>query len=81
MRVWLDPEKMAAVGLSPDDVRKALENQNFQVAAGSVGQQPAPAHQAFQIPLSAVGRLINADEFGDVIVKVTNPSTSAGSIL
>ena len=69
MRVWLDPEKMATVSLSPDDIRKALENQNFQVAAGSVGQQPAPAHQAFQIPLSAVGRLMTAGEFGDVIVK------------
>jgi multidrug efflux pump len=76
MRVWLDPEKMAAVALSPDDIRKALENQNFQVAAGSVGQQPAPAHQAFQIPLSAVGRLITADEFGDVIVKETTAETA-----
>ena len=76
MRVWLDPEKMATVVLSPDDIRKALENQNFQVAAGSVGQQPAPVNQAFQIPLSAVGRLITADEFGDVIVKQTATETA-----
>jgi hydrophobe/amphiphile efflux-1 (HAE1) family protein len=69
MRVWLDPEKMAAVGLAPGDIRTALENQNFQVAAGSVGQQPAPAGQAFQIPLAAVGRLMTVAEFGDVIVK------------
>jgi multidrug efflux pump len=75
MRVWLDPEKMAAVGLSPGDIRTALENQNFQVAAGSVGQQPAPGGQAFQIPLSAVGRLITAGEFGDVIVKETDAET------
>jgi multidrug efflux pump len=75
MRVWLDPEKMAAVGLSPGDIRMALENQNFQVAAGSVGQQPAPGGQAFQIPLSAVGRLITAGEFGDVIVKETDAET------
>ena len=47
MRIWLDPEKMAAVGLSAADIRAALENQNFQVAAGNVGQQPAPAGQAF----------------------------------
>ena len=69
MRIWLDPEKMAAVRLSPGDVREALERQNFQVAAGSVGQQPAPEGQAFQIPLSAVGRLVTPAEFGDVIVK------------
>jgi len=75
MRVWLDPEKMAAVGLAPGDIRTALENQNFQVAAGSVGQQPAPGGQAFQIPLSAVGRLVTATEFGDVIVKETAAET------
>jgi len=75
MRIWLDPEKMAAVGLSPGDIRTALENQNYQVAAGSVGQQPAPAGQAFQIPLSAVGRLITAEEFGNVIVKETVADT------
>ena len=75
MRIWLDPEKMAAVGLSAADIRAALENQNFQVAAGNVGQQPAPAGQAFQIPLSAVGRLVTADEFGTVIVKETAAET------
>jgi hydrophobe/amphiphile efflux-1 (HAE1) family protein len=75
MRIWLDPEKMAAVGLAPSDIRTALENQNYQVAAGNVGQQPAPAGQAFQIPLSAVGRLITADEFGNVIVKETTADT------
>jgi hydrophobe/amphiphile efflux-1 (HAE1) family protein len=69
MRVWLDPEKMAAVGISAGDISTALERQNYQIAAGSVGQQPAPAGQAFQIPLSALGRLVTADEFGDIIVK------------
>ncbi|RLS78500.1 MAG: efflux RND transporter permease subunit [Planctomycetota bacterium] len=75
MRVWLDPEKMSAVALTPGDVRTALENQNFQVAAGSVGQQPAPGGQAFQIPLSALGRLMTAAEFGNVIVKETPAQT------
>ena len=75
MRVWLDPEKMAAVGLSPGDVRTALENQNYQVAAGSVGQQPAPGGQAFQIPLAAMGRLVTATEFGGVVVKETSAVT------
>ena len=69
MRVWLDPEKMAAVNLVPDDIKQALERQNFQMAAGSVGQQPAPDRQAFQIPLAAVGRLVNVEEFDNVVVK------------
>ena len=71
MRVWLNPEKMAAVGLSAGDIRTAVESQNYQITAGSVGQQPAPAGQAFQIPLSAVGRLMTVEEFGNVIVKET----------
>ena len=69
MRVWLDPEKMAAVNLVPDDIKQALERQNFQVAAGSVGQQPAPDRQAFQIPLAAIGRLVTVEEFDNVVVK------------
>ncbi|MDA1200479.1 MAG: multidrug efflux RND transporter permease subunit [Planctomycetota bacterium] len=71
MRVWLDPEKMAAVGLSAGDIRTAVENQNYQITAGNVGQQPAPRGQAFQIPLSAIGRLVTVEEFGNVIVKET----------
>ncbi|MEN9664675.1 MAG: Multidrug resistance protein MexB, partial [Planctomycetota bacterium] len=69
MRAWLDPERMAAIGVSPGDVRLALERQNLQVAAGSIGQQPAPEGQAFQTPLAALGRLMTAEEFGDVVVK------------
>ena len=69
MRVWLDPVKMAAVGLSAGDIRSAIETQNYQITAGNVGQQPSSQGQAFQIPLSAVGRLVTADEFGEVIVK------------
>ena len=78
MRVWLDPERMAAVALTPDDIKKALEQQNFQVAAGSVGQQPAPDRQAFQIPLSAIGRLVTIEEFGTIVVKETE-AASGGS--
>jgi len=77
MRIWLDPERMAAVGLSAEGVRKSLENQNFQVVAGSIGQQPAPDRQAFQIPLAAVGRLVTAEEFGDVIVSESEAETGA----
>jgi multidrug efflux pump len=69
MRIWLDPVKMAAVGLSAGDVRAAIETQNYQITAGNVGQQPSSQGEAFQIPLSAVGRLVTAEEFGEVIVK------------
>ncbi|MFM1997904.1 MAG: Multidrug resistance protein MexB, partial [Planctomycetota bacterium] len=78
MRVWLDPEKMAAVGLSAGDIRTALEKQNYQIAAGSVGQQPAPTGQAFQIPLSALGRLVTVAEFGAIIVK--EAGTESGDV-
>ena len=69
MRAWLDPERMAAIGVAPGDIRTALERQNLQVAAGNVGQQPAPQGQVFQTPLAALGRLMTSEEFGDVVVK------------
>ena len=77
MRIWLDPEKMAAVNLIPADIKKAIEQQNFQVVAGNVSQQPAPDQQAFQIPLAATGRLISADQFAEVVVKEIERANSA----
>src|SRR5262245_9187194 len=69
MRLWLDPEKMAAKNLSPADVVRAVEQQNAQVAAGQVGQPPAPTGQAFQYTINTLGRLSDTDEFEDMIVK------------
>jgi len=71
MRVWLDPKKLAARGLTVGDVMKALQEQNVQVAAGRLGQPPVPAdaHLAFQLPLNTQGRLSTVEQFGDVIVK------------
>jgi multidrug efflux pump len=69
MRVWLDPEKMAAKNLSAAEVVHAVEQQNAQVAAGQVGQPPAPTGQAFQYTINTLGRLSDADEFADMIVK------------
>jgi multidrug efflux pump len=69
MRLWLDPEKMAVKKLAPADVLKAIEQQNAQVAAGQVGQPPAPRGQAFQYPLNTLGRLTDVAQFADVIVK------------
>jgi multidrug efflux pump len=69
MRVWLDPERMAARNLSAGDVAAALREQNVQVAAGSLGRPPVPSGQAFQYTLSTLGRLTDPAEFGDIIVK------------
>jgi multidrug efflux pump len=69
MRLWLDPEKMAAKNLSAAEVVRAVEQQNAQVAAGQVGQPPAPPGQAFQYTINTLGRLSDPDEFADMIVK------------
>jgi hydrophobe/amphiphile efflux-1 (HAE1) family protein len=71
MRVWLDPQKMAARDLTTGDVVGAIREQNLQVAAGQVGAPPA-AGAEFQLALNAQGRLENEDEFGDVVVKTGN---------
>jgi multidrug efflux pump len=69
MRVWIEPDKLAARSLTPGDVMAALREQNLQVAAGQIGQRPAPAGLDFQYAVQTRGRLIEPAEFGDVIVK------------
>jgi len=69
MRVWLDPAKVAARGLTASDVVRALREQNVQVAAGTLGQQPAPTGASFQLSITARGRLVDEAEFGKVVVK------------
>jgi len=71
MRVWLDPAKLAARQLTATDVVSALQEQNLEVAAGSIGQQPADPHQSFQIAVQAVGRLTDPKQFNDIILKNT----------
>lgn len=69
MRLWINPDKMAAYNLSASEVVRAVEQQNAQVAAGQVGQPPAPTNQAFQYTINTLGRLSDPDEFADMIVK------------
>ena len=69
MRLWLDPDRMAARNLTAGDVGRALREQNVQVAAGSLGQAPAPSGQMYQLSVRAVGRLREASEFENIIVK------------
>jgi len=69
MRVWLDPERIAARDLTAGDVVDAIREQNVQVAAGSLGQPPAPAGAQFQYTLTAPGRLKTPAEFGEIVLK------------
>jgi hydrophobic/amphiphilic exporter-1 (mainly G- bacteria), HAE1 family len=76
MRVWMNPEKMASYGLTPQDIISALNAQNVQVAAGSAGVPPQQRSQTFEIGILVNGRLSKVSEFQNIIVK-TIPSTGA----
>jgi len=69
MRVWLDPPRLKAYGLTTEDVVGAIREQNVQVAAGQIGQPPAPATQQLQLTVTTRGRLSEAEEFESIIVK------------
>jgi HAE1 family hydrophobic/amphiphilic exporter-1 len=69
MRLWLDPAKLAARNISASDVVNALREQNIQVAAGALGDAPAPAEQMYQISVRAMGRLSEVSQFEDIVVK------------
>lgn len=71
MRVWLDPRKLKARNLTTEDVVQAISEQNVQVAAGRVGEPPAPEGTAFQLVVNTLGRLQDAEQFEELIVKTT----------
>ncbi len=71
MRIWLDPQKMAARSLAATDVVAALQEQNVEIPAGQVGQAPSDPKQAYQIPVRVVGRLSDPAQFNALIVKNT----------
>src|SRR5213596_3080558 len=73
MRVWLNPDKIAARNLTASDVVSAIREQNVQVAAGAIGQQPVSSPVEFELQVNAKGRLISTEEFGQIIVK-TGPN-------
>ena len=76
LRVWLEADKMAALNMSGMDVVTAIAQQNLQVAPGQIGQQPVPAGQQYQLAINTKGRLVNPEEFADIIVK-TSQTTNA----
>ena len=71
MRVWLDPDKLAARQLTATDVVRAIREQNVQVAAGTLGAPPAPSDTTFQLSVNAQGRLSTEEEFADIVVRAT----------
>jgi multidrug efflux pump len=71
MRVWLDPDRLAARALTATDVVRAIREQNVQVAAGVLGAPPAPSDATFQLSVNTQGRLTTEDEFRNVVVRAT----------
>jgi hydrophobe/amphiphile efflux-1 (HAE1) family protein len=69
LRAWLDPDKLAALNLSAMDVVTAISQQNLQVAAGQIGQQPVPTGQQYQLTINTLGRLTDPEQFADIILK------------
>src|SRR6516162_6856697 len=69
MSVWLDPGKLASRNLTVTDVMKVLREQNVQVAAGQIGQPPVPKGQDFQYTMTTLGRLVEAEQFANIILK------------
>src|SRR5260370_1067097 len=72
MRIWLDPEKVAARGLTAGDVVAALQEQNVQVASGVLNEPPVPKNRAFEVNVETLGRLVDPRQFSNIIVR-TDP--------
>ncbi|MGZ5223719.1 MAG: efflux RND transporter permease subunit [Burkholderiales bacterium] len=74
MRVWLQPDKMARLAVTPTDIANAIRAQNAQYAAGKIGAEPAPPGQALNYTVTARGRLVSPEEFGEIVVRAGGPS-------
>ena len=76
MRIWLDPDKIAAYHLNAQEVLAALQAQNVQVSAGILNQPPVPSHEAYQLNVQTLGRLQTPQQFEDIVIK----SDSSGRV-
>jgi HAE1 family hydrophobic/amphiphilic exporter-1 len=79
MRVWLDPDKLAKLGITAVDVQQVIAEQNVQVAAGKLGASPAPPGTAFEMQINALGRLTTPEQFGEIVVRAG--TTSQATVL
>ncbi len=73
MRVWLKPDRMAQLGLTTSDISSAIKAQNAQNAAGKIGAEPAPADQVLVYTVTAKGRLLTPEEFGNIVIRASGP--------
>ena len=81
MRIWLDPDKLKTYGLTVLDVQQAIETQNIQVASGQIGGPPTPSNQIFQFTVNTLGRLSEAAQFENIIIKSQPPPNLAHQTL
>jgi multidrug efflux pump len=79
LRAWLDPDKLATLGISAADVVAAVSQQNIQVAAGQIGQQPVPKGQQFQLTINTLGRLTDPSQFADIIIKASTGGANSST--
>lgn len=73
MRIWLRPDRMAQLGITTSDIAAAIRSQNAQYAAGKIGQEPAPAEQQLVYTVTAEGRLLEPEQFGNIILRADGP--------
>jgi multidrug efflux pump len=78
MRIWINPDKLGKLGLTPSDVISAIKEQNLQAPAGRVGMAPSPKDQEFTYTVAAPGRLVTAEEFDNIIVRETPSGAIVG---
>jgi HAE1 family hydrophobic/amphiphilic exporter-1 len=69
MRVWMDPDVMAGLGIAPSDIMNAVREQNLEVSAGQIGAPPVPGDQAFQYTIKSQGRLTTVEEFENIVIR------------
>jgi multidrug efflux pump len=73
IRIWVDPQKLAATNITAVDVANAIRSENVDAPAGQIGQPPSPRGQSVQMPIDTLGRLNEPSQFGDIIIKVGQP--------
>lgn len=75
MRMWMNPDRMASLGITPGDLIAAIREQNLEVSAGQIGTPPVPTDQQFQYTITTKGRLTTVEEFGNIVVRTGNASS------
>ncbi len=79
MRAWLNPDALAAMNIGTQDVVDAISSQNIQVAAGAIGMEPIAPGQEFQLTINTLGRLVDVEQFGDIIIKANSSNAYSPS--